>query len=474
MNKNLPNDTFDQLRKIHPRFIYKKFNWSIKKNSLKINFHFFIEPDINFNPCIIIESDTLKLKVTSSKLIDNMVFHLGLIEMLSYWKAACPPQIIIEPMNISSETMNFWYNLFYKGMGEFFYINNIDFNNPSLVNVNSNSLNKEVYFKENINLPSQKNLLLVSGGKDSSLCAKFLMEIGANYDCLMINPTKAAWRISRLNKNSSVITVKRTIDSELIKLNKKGYLNGHTPFSAILAMLGVICAAVYGHNHVIASNESSCNIPYLKYLGKEINHQYSKTFEFESIFDSYTKTHFSDINYLSLIRPLSEIQIACLLSNYPDLFKLIRSCNKNYQTDSWCMSCAKCVSVFTLLYPLCETRELLNLFNNNIFDNMNNLDILLNLLGETGKRPLECVAPENEILIALYLGLKKHQKNNSTPPAILRYIEKEILPNHKNISNRALRMLNSWDSQNYIPNDLANLMQQKLRKTIKEKLLSLI
>ena len=66
------------------------------------------------------------LKRIGEPALNNLVFHLGLAEMPSYWKAACSPEIIIEAGYLDKAQINWWRDLFLKGMGQFFYENKID------------------------------------------------------------------------------------------------------------------------------------------------------------------------------------------------------------------------------------------------------------------------------------------------------------------------------------------------------------
>ena len=67
------------------------------KNDLKIVFSFIIEPNINFKPEIIIENvDKKRLAQMGDRVLNNLIFHLGLIEIPSYWKTTCSPEIIIK------------------------------------------------------------------------------------------------------------------------------------------------------------------------------------------------------------------------------------------------------------------------------------------------------------------------------------------------------------------------------------------
>ena len=65
----------------------------------------------------------------------------------------------------------------------------------------------------------------------------------------------------------------------MLQLNSEGYINGHTPFSAIVAFSSVLTAALNGQKYITLSNENSANESTVK--DSKVNHQYSKSYEFE-------------------------------------------------------------------------------------------------------------------------------------------------------------------------------------------------
>ena len=67
----------------------------------------------------------------------------------------------------------------------------------------------------------------------------------------------------------------------MLQLNKEGFLNGHTPFSALVAFSSVIAARMAGLSYIALSNESSANESTVQ--GSTVNHQYSKSFKFTDI-----------------------------------------------------------------------------------------------------------------------------------------------------------------------------------------------
>jgi hypothetical protein len=110
------------LRKKHKTFIYKNYEYDFKDKDLNISFDFFIEPNIQFTPKIKIKN--IKRKKLDNEILENLIFNLGMIELVSYYKATCSPKIIIE---CGRTNKTFWKKLYLKGLGEFFYENKIDF-----------------------------------------------------------------------------------------------------------------------------------------------------------------------------------------------------------------------------------------------------------------------------------------------------------------------------------------------------------
>jgi hypothetical protein len=303
----------------------------------------------------------------------------------------------------------------------------------------------------------------MSGGKDSALSVQLLREIGREFHCLLLNPTPAAEAVTAQAGDRGPIIVRRTIDPRLLALNQAGYLNGHTPFSAYLAMLGVTCAVLFGYRRVIVANERSADEGNVEFLGSEVNHQYSKTLRFERAFRWYSQTYLTkDVQYFSLLRPLYEVQIARLFARHPRYFGSFASCNRNQQEGSWCRRCAKCLSTFTLLYPFLHAYEVERIFGADLFARAEALPVLRELLGFTAHKPFECVGTTEEILVALYLGVQKAKAQDGALPAVLRHVEAEILPRHPNLPQRVENLLHAWSDQHHLPQEYATVLKSRL------------
>ena len=480
------------LRARHPRFVYESFSLETAGEGLQARFHFRIEPGIEFAPEITFERiDRREVEAIPKAALENLVFHLGLIEMLSYWKAACSPEIVVQAGALNSEQQAWWTELIHRGMGEYFYVNQIDFQRTDLVKITADREGKPKSEKqipplrqaqgrddnkgerrESVN----RDLVLTSGGKDSAVTLELLREAGREFDCLLLNPAEAARAVVRQAGCGRAVVVRRTLDPRLLELNAAGYLNGHTPFSALLAILGVAAAVLGGYRRVIVSNERSAEQATLQLPEGEVNHQYSKTFHFERGFRRYSQNYLAPgVEYFSLLRPLYELQIARLFSSYPQYFPLFRSCNRAVDRNAWCCRCPKCLFVFTVLYPFLEKQQLDGIFGEargedrgeDLFAWEGAAEGLRALLGMDRDKPFECVGTKEETLAAIYLCVEKARGEGTTLPPALRTVEKTVLSSlslsaGSDLPALAERILTAWTDEHHLPPDLAEALRQKV------------
>ena len=215
----------------------------------------------------------------------------------------------------------------------------------------------------------------------------------------MINPKQVHIDCS---KGLEYCAITRVIDKNLLELNKQGYLNGHTPFSAIVAFTSYLMAYLTNRKYIVLSNEGSANEPTI--IGTNINHQYSKTYEFEKDFYEYTKKYFKiDIKYFSLLRPIKEIQIAYLFSKYKEYHKIFRSCNVGSKSNPWiwCLNCPKCLFVFIILRAFLSLEEMTSIFGENLLDKKELEKDFLELIGQSDTKPFECIGTIDEVKYAM-------------------------------------------------------------------------
>lgn len=462
------------LQRRHPRFIYEKYSYALVRNDLRASFLFRLEPNISFRPTVTIKGvDRKRVRAIGDRVLRNLVFHLGLMEIPSYWKATCSPEIVIRAGALDASQIRWWKNLMLNGMGQFFYENNIDFRTKNFLTIRSTPPirnNKAIVsiFRMDREGSAKRVLVPMGGGKDSIVTFEILRKHWKHMNAFSLNPTKATQKILKVAGAKNSVIVQRTIDPALFKLNRKGYLNGHTPFSAYLAFLSVVLGVLFDYKYLAFSNERSSNEGNVQYLRKTINHQWSKSFVFETAFRKYTKRYLAkDIEYFSFLRPLYELQIARLFSRYPKYFQNFLSCNEAHKTDSgrkrpsgkWCGYCPKCLAIFAYLYPFVEESQVIKIFGRNLFMQKQLIPLMKELIGERGFKPFECVGTIKENRVAFYLSAEKADR---AILHLLDYFRRKLLPKYRNIEKDTWGILSAWDQKHHIPREFKAILRQEL------------
>lgn len=454
------------LQKKYPKFVYKGYSWKHENGALAVLFDFEIEPDLKFSPQIVIANvSKLSLEKLGKNKIDNLAFNLGMAEILTYWKATCAKEILVDCGYLDAAQIRFWRGLFFNGMGQFFYENKLDPFAPLLKigssrpKIHPNPVNAKF---------SPEYLVPVGGGKDALV----------TYEAVKMAKKKAAIFIlneNRILKNLAArlkaekITVVRKVDPRLFAQNRAGFLNGHTPFSSILAVLSVSLAVLFDKKYVAISQERSSGEGNVEYRGRKINHQYSKSYEFERKFRTYSKVYLAkNVEFFSSLRPFYEIQIAKIFSGLPQYFPYFLSCNKPYRiTDSsiasWCRKCPKCLFTYAALYPFCKKEQMAKIFGADLFNDKSLIPLMEELVGDI--KPFECVGTRSETVAAFYLSLKKEEGAAGLPP-VLEYFKKHILPANPRINRTSGLILASWDKRNFVP----KVIERSLRKLMAQRL----
>jgi hypothetical protein len=407
----------------YPVFRYDSFELEKSASSVTARFRFSLPPDLVFTPEVHFEGIRDGWYHAPEEALKNVIFHLGLIEAFSYWKAAASPVIEIHAGSLGEDQIQWWHDLLINGMGEFFYRNDIDFTPDDFVRIVA--MQGTQASQPHGRPTPERSLLTIGGGRDSALAAALLRDSGRPFTCMMLNPSSAAREVARHVTPNDAVIIRRSICPELLELNRRGFLNGHTPFSAYLAFLGAACLLLYGYSNVIVANERSSDEGNVRYRDREINHQYSKSFRFERLFDEYlSKYLITNARYFSFVRSLYELQIGQLFSSFPAMFHLFKSCNRN-RSDSWCGQCPKCLSVFLTMYPFVPRSALSKIFGTDLFYREGNIPILRELAGLEIK-PFECVATTAEIRAALSLAISKVESSEQPLPPLLEYARQHV------------------------------------------------
>lgn len=444
-------DKYLELSNKYDTFIYEGYNIETNNNKTIITYDFNVPNLTHYYP-------TLELnEFEITEFTKYLIFHIGLIELISYWKATCSKNVIIKSGYINEDQINFFKKLYFHGLGELFYTNGIKPNYEDFMNITC------VIKPTDINIPEYKgigNLIPIGGGKDSNVSLELLKNDLKNNNAFIINPKEVTLKcaeLARYNKTNT-ITVKRTIDKNLIELNKLGFINGHTPFSALVAFISYLCAYINNKKYIVLSNESSANESNVE--GTKINHQYSKTYEFENDFNEYTKKYFQiDIKYFSLLRPLTEYQIGMLFSKYEKYHTIFKSCNVGSKTIpwKWCCNCPKCLFVFIILSPFLYKGKLINIFKEDLFENKELLNTFIELTGHGKTKPFECVGTYEEVRYAITKVIEKQEKL----PYLLEYYK-----NNYPLEDLSKKLETRYNKENNLDEYFENILKEELDKYV--------
>jgi len=399
-------------------FSFESIDYTIKGNTLHVKFEFFIDDTISFSSVTSFHFGNFAPKLTESE-IRLLLFHIGMVECISYWKSSCPPNIVIKPFQLNNDQIQWWKKLWFNGLGEFFWLNGIETDLESFVTVRCESENQ--MNSMSATLSDHGVIVPVGGGKDSVVTLEFFRSLGREMFPMLVNPRAAMTDTVKACgiSNTKLLTVNRSIDPRLLELNAQGYLNGHTPFSSLLAFQSLLFSCVTGIQDVALSNESSANESTVP--GTNINHQYSKSLEFETDFRNYVHSYLlPGFNYYSVLRPLSELQIAFAFSHFQSHFSTFKSCNVGSKQNIWCGKCPKCLFTAIILLPFNGQKKLIDLFGYDIFDNSDLLTIFRELTGMDDLKPFECVGTPDEINLALSFAIA-NMFDNENLPFLLKY-----------------------------------------------------
>jgi hypothetical protein len=327
---------------------------------------------------------------------------LHLIAGISYFKACVPPRIVVEGAPLDAATAAFLDALYTEGLAEFAFQNGLD-------------LRGRIRFPRGVEaapapaaveLP-RRSLLPVGGGKDSLVSLEALRAAGEPFTPVWIGRSAL---IAACVEASGLpgLNLGRELAPELFELNRRGALNGHIPVTAINSAILAVAALLYGFDAIVFSNERSASAPTLERDGLSVNHQWSKSLRFETLFRSLLASHVTpSLDYFSLLRPLSELAVTARFARLERYFEVFSSCNRNFRilgtrpTSRWCGQCPKCHFVFLALAPFLAKPRLTAIFGRNLLDDESLVGAYEALMAFGADKPFECVGEAEESRAAM-------------------------------------------------------------------------
>lgn len=440
---------FNELREKHPVFTYEKYQIEDQTDRIIITYYFSLGDFVTFTPKWEFLKKYSDINYEQDSIVHKLAFHLGLVELISYWKCACSPLVRIKAGFINEEQISWWKSQYLLGLGEFFYTNQIETSVEDFMRIEVTAEDTKHSYQETV---FEKNgcLIPVGGGKDSIVTMELLNDRKNSNLCYMINKKEASRQCALIAgySDEEILVVNRSLDANLLRLNKEGYLNGHTPFSAIVAFSSVLTAYLYDKKYVVLSNESSANESTVE--GTEVNHQYSKSYKFEYDFTTYEEKYVgSGVHYFSLLRPFSEFQIAQFFAKHEKYFSIFRSCNVGSKVDKWCCNCPKCLFVYIILSPFIRLDKLAEIFGSDMLNNESLIPIFDKLIGAAPEKPFECVGTCDEINTAIHMVISRLNTDQEELPKLYQYYKS--LPLYTTYSRAVNPYLDFYNDENSVP-----------------------
>lgn len=453
-------DNSDKLGK-YKNFVFESYNFD--RASGRLSLKYSLDEEIQFEEIVQFDLAGVEWKRVDEESLERALQAFHLMGGISYYKAYCPTKMVIKTGELNEQQAEFWNNLYTKGLGEFFYQNQIKFD--GLVNFSGKVQAGAVGAVKELNF-SDKALLPVGGGKDSLVSAEILMGGGIDFDLFSLRDSDPIRETAEILGKKRLI-VGRQISPKLLELNCEGALNGHVPITAYISFLLVVCAIIYDYKNIVLSLEKSANFGQIYYGGIDINHQYSKSEEFEKDFNEYVRKNIViGLNYFSLLRGMYEIKIAEIFAGSGNLEKYLpvfASCNKNFKLDGskpktrWCGECPKCVFVWTILSPFLKKSVLVKVFGKDLYADEKLLELFEELLGLRNIKPFECVGTPEEMQLAL---LKVRADREYQGEVILEMFEEKVLKQLKLDEDTLFKQTMQIEKSPFIPEHLEKLLEK--------------
>jgi UDP-N-acetyl-alpha-D-muramoyl-L-alanyl-L-glutamate epimerase len=376
-----------------------------------------------------------------------------LVSGVSYYKTAAPPVIDLGETALTGAEEAFLRDFYLQGLGEFAYRNNLDLGSlrieassaspggddpPQTLSPGGTTPPDPPAHGGAARPPippgpgGLRALVPFGGGIDSIVTVE---QVRRQADVGLFVVSRPADRFDAIEQPAAVtglpiVRAEREIDPQLLRSAELGFLNGHVPVTGILSAIAVLAAVLTGRDAVVMSNEWSASVPTLEADGRQVNHQYSKSEEFEAAFRGVLAANPDLPEYFSWLRDRTELWVGREFAKLRPYHATFRSCNKAFYTERarrfahWCGQCDKCCFIDLILAPFLPATTLREIFAvaGEPLDNPALAATFRSLLG-AGAKPFECVGEVTECRAAVLLAARRDDRAGS---ALLQELATEV------------------------------------------------
>lgn len=373
-----------------------------------------------------------------------------LLAGISYYKAAAPPVVEVGAAlgGLRPAEIALLHAFIIDGLGEFAYRNDLDLGDVVISDAGTRTAPAAPHGPSGLTAGVERTnprrpLVPFGGGIDSIVTVEGVRRADDTSDAALFVMSRAGDRFAAIEGPAAatglpVVRAGRQLDPKILESAARGYRNGHVPVTGVLSAIAVLAAAVTGRDAVVMSNEWSASIGNVEHLGREVNHQWSKSLQFEELLrDVLGNTpSLAGIDYFSWLRPFSELWVAerfATLGRYHDTF---RSCNRSFRLDPatrldrWCGECDKCCFIDLILSPFLPAETLRRIFDGaEPLANPALVPVFRSLLGlSADAKPFECVGDVDECRVAVLLAADRADRTDDVVLAELAAQTRAVVP----------------------------------------------
>ncbi|OWZ24623.1 NEK protein kinase [Phytophthora megakarya] len=374
----------------------------------------------------------------TSAVVRNALLHIGLCILPWFWMGYNCKYIHIEAGYLNSEQVHFWEEFYQDVLSEYLYLHGLDRNRLHIVvDVPASEALPVLPDRKLEQQGKAKVLVPLGGGKDSLVVYQLLSS--SDMPCAWLHvgdqpqEFERSWRFKKIvemtqnRTGASAFRFEHNMDDKTWEREVAGtrYQPAGHPWAALVAFDSVLAAILGDFTHVAVGNERSANYGNnIVHEGRSVNHQYDKSFDFESRAHTYIRKYLvEDLHYFSALQHLWEVQIARTFAN--------RSLEDSENFLPVFLSCNEAPDA-----------QLLEIFGENLFEKQSMFPEFLTLLDEEGVKPMECVGTDSETWLSLYLALQAH--GHCT---FLKIHEREI----RRKGAELMHLLSDYNSEHLLP-----------------------
>jgi hypothetical protein len=379
---------------------FRVLDRAFDQDSRTISLHYALDDQHRFVETVTFETPPPAGIEPDGPGLERALLHLHIAAGTSYYKVAAPALVVVESTSLTSDELEFHRRLYDDGLREFVVANGLDV--PRRVEIRA-GLATTAWQASGAAVRPGGLVVPIGGGKDSMVLIEAVKHLKPRL--FAVNPHPLVLDLAA-QTGLELIVVRRRLSPSLLELNRAGALNGHVPITAIVSLIAVAGSFLYGYDAIAMAVERSASEETRSVNGVPVNHQFSKSLEFERLFQSLVATSIDpELSYASALRPYSELAIARAFARLTEYHSLFCSCNTAFRQSAsvdarWCGNCPKCRFVGLMLAPFMEPGALTAIIGVDLFAQADQISGFAALMSDEDK-PFECVGERRESAAAM-------------------------------------------------------------------------